>query len=191
MEEERLSRIAAARKKKLEEARSMVPESSKRKSSQSPQQGNSKRQAMDPLAEFPTSLSGRTLSIYDAKPANLKMLSTSDSTNTSTTKGQVPVVSSYNEHQKTLSGIQYLNGVVKKTWVRGCPRQGDDVKIEEVLQKNDLDFAVLSAYQVEPDWVLSKLDPKTKVVMVLRKLSFLCLQYFAHSTGPLSPFLEP
>jgi hypothetical protein len=35
--------------------------------------------------------------------------------------------------------------------VYGCPRQGDDIKIEEVLQKNDLELAVLSAFQVDPD----------------------------------------
>jgi Ubiquitin interaction motif len=32
-------------------------------------------------------------------------------------------------------GIQYPKGVVKKTWVYGCERKGDDIKIEEVLQK--------------------------------------------------------
>jgi hypothetical protein len=67
-----------------------------------------------------------------------------------------------------LSGIQYPDGVVKKTWVLGCERQGDDIKIEEVLQKNDLELAVLSAFQLDADWVMSKLDGKTKVVWVLQ-----------------------
>ncbi|KAH7321545.1 tyrosyl-DNA phosphodiesterase [Rhexocercosporidium sp. MPI-PUGE-AT-0058] len=65
-------------------------------------------------------------------------------------------------------GIRYPDGVVKKTWVKGTPRVGDDIKIEEVLQKDDLKLAVLSAFQVEPEWVQSKLDPKTKVVWVLQ-----------------------
>ncbi len=66
------------------------------------------------------------------------------------------------------SGIQYPNGIVKKTWVYGTPRHGDDIKIEEVLQKNDLELAVLSAFQIEPEWIGTKLAPKTKVVWVLQ-----------------------
>jgi hypothetical protein len=65
------------------------------------------------------------------------------------------------------SGIQFPDGVVKKTWVYGCPRE-DDIKIEEVFQKDDLELAVLSSYQVDPQWVASKLDPTTKVVWVLQ-----------------------
>ena len=52
--------------------------------------------------------------------------------------------------------------------MKGVPRLGDDIKIEEVLQKDDLKLAVLSAFQVEPEWVESKLDPKTKVIWVLQ-----------------------
>jgi len=37
-----------------------------------------------------------------------------------------------------------------------------------VLQKEDLELAVLSAFQIEPDWVISKLAPSTKVVWVLQ-----------------------
>jgi hypothetical protein len=66
------------------------------------------------------------------------------------------------------SGIQFPNGVVKRTWVSGCPRSGDDIKIEEVLQKNDLELAVLSAFQVDSEWIMNKLDDKTKVVWILQ-----------------------
>ncbi|CZT50198.1 uncharacterized protein RSE6_11139 [Rhynchosporium secalis] len=72
------------------------------------------------------------------------------------------------EQLLSASGIQYPDGVIKKTWVKGCPRLGDDIKIEEVLQKDDLKLAVLSAFQVEPEWVESKLDPKTNVIWVLQ-----------------------
>jgi len=37
-----------------------------------------------------------------------------------------------------------------------------------VLQKDDLELAILSAFQVEPEWVISKLNPSTKVVWVLQ-----------------------
>jgi hypothetical protein len=72
-------------------------------------------------------------------------------------------------HQQTLqgSGVQYLDGIVKKTWVRGCPMESDVIKIEEVFQKETLKLAVLSAFQVDPDWVSSKLLEETKVIWVL------------------------
>ncbi|PVH85495.1 phospholipase D/nuclease [Cadophora sp. DSE1049] len=80
-----------------------------------------------------------------------------------------PNVLSRNEEELlSKPGIQYPDGIVKKTWVKGVPRLGDDIKIEEVLQKDDLKLAVLSAFQVEPEWVESKLDPKTKVIWVLQ-----------------------
>ncbi|KAE8447364.1 hypothetical protein EG329_010778 [Mollisiaceae sp. DMI_Dod_QoI] len=68
-------------------------------------------------------------------------------------------------------GIQYPDGIVKKTWANGYPRDGSDIKIEEVLQKDDLVLAVLSAFQIEPDWIISKLDEKTKVVWILQAKS--------------------
>lgn len=66
-----------------------------------------------------------------------------------------------------LPGIQFPDGIVKKTWAYGYTRQ-DDIKIEEVLQKRDLELAVLSAYQVDSDWIMSKLDITTKVIWVLQ-----------------------
>lgn len=65
------------------------------------------------------------------------------------------------------TGIQFPFGVVKKTWAFGFPRM-DDIKIEEVLQRSTLEHAVLSAFQIEPDWVISKIKPTTKVIWVLQ-----------------------
>lgn len=50
-----------------------------------------------------------------------------------------------------LSGIQYPDGIIKKTWAFGYDREGDDIKIEEVLQKCDLQLAVLSSFQIDAD----------------------------------------
>ncbi|KAI0603242.1 phospholipase D/nuclease [Biscogniauxia sp. FL1348] len=67
---------------------------------------------------------------------------------------------------KPSRGLPFPKGVVKKTWARGYPRQ-DDIKIEEVFQKDDLQLAVLSSYQWDEEWMLSKLDIKrTKLVCV-------------------------
>ncbi|KAE8372877.1 tyrosyl-DNA phosphodiesterase-domain-containing protein [Aspergillus bertholletiae] len=65
--------------------------------------------------------------------------------------------------------IQFPNGVVKKTWAFGYRRQGDDIKIEEVLQKSDLQLAVLSSFMWEMDWLFSKLNPaKTRFYLVMQ-----------------------
>ena len=54
----------------------------------------------------------------------------------------------------------YLDGVVKKTWASGHERNVD-INIEEVLQRNNLNLAVLSSFQWDVQWLLSKLDTRT------------------------------
>ncbi len=56
---------------------------------------------------------------------------------------------------------------MKKTWVYGQARLGDDIKIEEVLQKTQLELAVLSSFQWDEDWLMSKVDiTRTKLILV-------------------------
>ena len=78
-------------------------------------------------------------------------------------------VMSYKQQMDLLTpGIHFPSGVVKKTWAYGCPRK-DDIKIEEVLQKDDLELAVLSAFQWNEDWIMRKLDlRKTKIICVVQ-----------------------
>jgi hypothetical protein len=90
------------------------------------------------------------------------------STSDTTAKAQEQVSATKLPQSFNLSSIQYPDGVVKKTWAFGYNRQGDDIKIEEVFQKNDLEIAVLSAFQLDADWVMSKLNSTTKVVWVLQ-----------------------
>ncbi|KAK2811797.1 hypothetical protein FQN50_001835 [Emmonsiellopsis sp. PD_5] len=52
--------------------------------------------------------------------------------------------------------LEFPLGAVKKTWVFGCERQGDDIKFEEVIQKTGLELAILSSYQWDYDWLFSK-----------------------------------
>lgn len=64
--------------------------------------------------------------------------------------------------------LQFPTGVFKKTWVYGQSRV-NDIKIEEVLQKNTLRIALLSSFQWNMEWVFSKLDvPRTKLVLVMQ-----------------------
>lgn len=65
---------------------------------------------------------------------------------------------------------QFTKGVVKKTWAFGYSRDGDDIKIEEVLQTADLDLAILSAFQWDMEWMFSKFRTpgKTRFMLVMQ-----------------------
>lgn len=65
------------------------------------------------------------------------------------------------------ASVPYPNGVVKRTWVRGYARSDDDIKIEEVLQKESLMLALVSSFQWDEPWLMSKIDiPRTKLLLV-------------------------
>jgi hypothetical protein len=86
------------------------------------------------------------------------------------------------------SPIPFLCGTVKKTWAFRHERTDDDIKIEEVLQKEKLELAVISSFQWDDDWILSKLD--------MSKTRIICVAYAAdeaHVTmfpSPPSPFFS-
>lgn len=64
--------------------------------------------------------------------------------------------------------LEYPRGAVKKTWAFGHPRE-NDIKIEEVLQRDKLKVAALSAFDWDIDWVLSKLNTQTtKMIFVMQ-----------------------
>jgi hypothetical protein len=64
------------------------------------------------------------------------------------------------------AGLKYPDGAIKRTWAFGYPRN-NDIKIEEVLQKSDLELAVLSSYQWDDEWMMSKFDlAKTKIICI-------------------------
>ncbi|KAH8653643.1 tyrosyl-DNA phosphodiesterase-domain-containing protein [Xylariales sp. PMI_506] len=76
-------------------------------------------------------------------------------------------IQSASTDQRRGKALPFPKGVVKKTWAFGFPRTGDDIKIEEVLQKNELQLAVLSSFQWDEEWMLSKIDiSKTKIVCI-------------------------
>lgn len=66
-------------------------------------------------------------------------------------------------------GLEHLTGTVKKTWAFGHERKGDDIKLEEVLQKEDLNLAVLSSFQWDIDWLLAKINTRsTHITLVMQ-----------------------
>ncbi|KAF9774697.1 hypothetical protein IL306_007266 [Fusarium sp. DS 682] len=63
--------------------------------------------------------------------------------------------------------VPYPKGAIKRTWAKGYPRTPDDIKIEEVFQKDKLELALLSSYQWDDEWLMSKLDlRKTKLLLL-------------------------
>ncbi|VBB86886.1 Putative protein of unknown function [Podospora comata] len=97
--------------------------------------------------------------------ANAVEKSVSDSTHSNSNR-ILPPRSSPTSHQ--VQTLPYPRGVIKKTWIYpSYPRAGDDVKIEEVLQKDILELAVISSFQWDEDWMLSKIDiSRTKLYLI-------------------------
>ena len=78
--------------------------------------------------------------------------------------GRVPVSAA---GASSTTSLQFPDGVVKRTWAYGYPRMGDDIKIDEVLRKDKLELAVLSSFQWDDEWLLSKIDiRKTKLFLI-------------------------
>ncbi|KAL7789859.1 phospholipase D/nuclease [Trichoderma ceciliae] len=65
------------------------------------------------------------------------------------------------------SSLPFPNGTVKRTWARGCARTGEEITIEEVFQKDQLELAVLSSFQWDEEWMVSKLDiTRTRILLL-------------------------
>lgn len=58
--------------------------------------------------------------------------------------------------------LKYPKGTVKKTWSMSQEREADDIMIEEVLQKETLRTTLLSAFQWDYEWIMSKLPLSKK-----------------------------
>lgn len=68
--------------------------------------------------------------------------------------------------------LKYPHGAVKKTWAFGFEHTGHEIKLEEVLEPLTVHTAVLSAFQWDTNWVLSKLkvppEGRTKCIFVMQ-----------------------
>lgn len=74
---------------------------------------------------------------------------------------------SFTTFASSSSTVPFPKGVVKRTWAQGFPRTKDDIKIEEVLNRGQLQLAILSSFQWDEEWLLSKIDmAETKLLLV-------------------------
>lgn len=65
------------------------------------------------------------------------------------------------------AGPTFLDGAVKKTWALLSER-ADDIRLEEVLQTDNLKLAVLSAFKWDMPWLMDKLKSTTRVILVMQ-----------------------
>lgn len=160
MEQERLARLAA--KRKAEES-GISPPSTGRQPKMARSEGSFLLNNNYDKNSSSTENSRSTVSSLPQSSSTPRQ-STSNSTKQTTT-----TIAKQNVAPSSTPGIQFPNGVVKKTWAFGCPRKGDDIKLEEVFQKSDLELAVLSAFQWDMEWLFSKLDmARSRFLLVMQ-----------------------
>lgn len=76
--------------------------------------------------------------------------------------------------------LPFAKPVVKRTWAYGFPRTLKDIKIEEVLDRRNLQLAVLSSFQWDENWLLSKIDvSKTKLLLLAFAANHAQASFFA------------
>ena len=151
MEEERLARLALKRKAVQEEA---------------PASMTVKRQKFDDLKERSTCFDPANKGKIDLDaPGKAFQCQTNKSTQLS--KGSPALATLSQVPTPTPSALVFPKGAIKKTWVFGQPRR-NDIKLEEVLQKDTLHTAVLSSFIWDMEWLFSKLDDKTKTILVMQ-----------------------
>jgi len=63
---------------------------------------------------------------------------------------------------------QFPLGAIKKTSLGNAPRSNDDITIEEVLQRGDLELAVLSSFLWDMEWLFTKMDTSyTRFILMM------------------------
>ena len=83
-------------------------------------------------------------------------------------------------------GPVFRQGTVKKTWAFGHKRNGNDVKLEEVLQKDELSLAVLSSFQWDIDWLLAKINTRsTNITLVMQAKDQAVQQQYLRETAAM------
>lgn len=65
------------------------------------------------------------------------------------------------------SELQYPRGAIKRTFATKYPRT-DDITLDEVLQANTVDIAVISSFMWDAEWLWKKLSPvRTKQIWIM------------------------
>lgn len=118
--------------------------------------------------------------------ANRLPISSMSAIDRTTTALQAPVASRASSGSDG-KGPVFLAETVKKTWAFGHDRRADDIKLEEVLQKDDLSLAVLSSFQWDIDWLMAKINTRsTHITLVMQAKDQSTQQQYRRETAAMS-----
>lgn len=170
MEKERLARLAARNQPtgaKRERSESPPALSRPTKTARIIKQQNGEVQKTNETSESP-----EILASYPVVPQVIDLDSPSPPAAAPSSQAQtgcVPSASIKPTSTSSSTNLEYPHGTVKKTWAFGHPRTSSDIKIEEVLEKNSLRTAILSAFQWDTEWVFSKVNMNaTKLIFIMQ-----------------------
>ena len=129
----------------------------------------------------------RKLTDAKSEPLPLRALRGRDNPQTTHELSQSRPVANYAVNGEANSkGLKYPKGTVKRTWALGHSRE-NDIKLEEVLDCSDLQLAVLSSFQWDVDWLLSKLNvAATKLIFVMQAKDESTRRQYERETASMS-----
>lgn len=149
MEEERLARLA---KRKADDT-----------SSSPPSQVSRKLPRTEPLpARHSAALRNPFQSAPQASTARVK-------SRTEVCRQLASNAPNINIQPTSRSVAQWPLGAVKKTHITGFPRSGNEITIEEVIQRDDLELGVFSSFLWDMPWLYSKFNNSTtRIIFVMQ-----------------------
>lgn len=148
MEEERLARLA---KRKADDI-----------SSTPPSQASRKLPRTDPLpARNPVALRNPFQSAPQENTVRVK-------SRTEVCRQLASNAPNINIQPTSRSVAQWPLGAVKKTHITGFPRSGNEITIEEVIQRDDLELGVFSSFLWDMPWLYSKFNNSTRILFVMQ-----------------------
>ncbi|KAF9245169.1 hypothetical protein DTO012A7_8824 [Penicillium roqueforti] len=174
MEEERLARLAKRKTGNSLSESKVDDTTSKRKANDT----SSKRKADDTSSTLPSPVS-RKLPRTEPLPARHSVALANpfqDAPQASTARVRSQVcrqlatnAPNVDIQPTSCSVAQWPLGAVKKTHIAGFPRSGNDITIEEVIQRGDLELGVFSSFMWDMPWLCSKFNNlTTRIIFVMQ-----------------------
>ncbi|KAJ5545460.1 hypothetical protein N7535_006154 [Penicillium sp. DV-2018c] len=97
----------------------------------------------------------------------------------------------------SLAVPQWPLGAVKKTYVAGSPRTENDITIEEVIQRDDLELGVLSSFLWDLQWLFTKINARSRIMLIMQAKDEATKKEYLRDAAPMKklritfPPMEP
>ena len=101
-----------------------------------------------------------------------------------------PASSAVGTPKTSASSIIYPHGTIKRTWCFKQQRDGTDIKLEEVLEKSTLSIAVISSWQLDTEYLFSKLfypRPDLKLLLIMHEEDIAIQEAWRRDAAAQSP----